>query len=70
MRGAFDWQSPPTEAPNRIVDLSTAPSLWGTLVVTDEWSGYTDLPKRGYNHHAIAECEDPEVSEDWRYRTW
>jgi hypothetical protein len=35
MRGAFDWQSPPTEAPNRFVDLSTAPSLRG------RWSSRT-----------------------------
>jgi hypothetical protein len=44
------------------VDGAVAP---GTLVVTDEWSGYTDLRKRGYDHHAIAECGDPEVSEEF-----
>jgi hypothetical protein len=26
----------------------------GTLTVTDDWSGYASLRKRGYDHHAIA----------------
>jgi len=34
-------------------------------VVTDEWSAYASLRKRGYEHHAIAECGDPEVVEDF-----
>src|SRR5271165_3779291 len=37
------------------VDGAVAP---GTLIVTDDWSGYADLRKRGYDHHAIAECGD------------
>jgi len=37
----------------------------GTLIVTDDWSGYADLRKRGYDHHAIAECGDPEISEEF-----
>jgi transposase-like protein len=37
----------------------------GTLVVTDDWSGYTGLRKRGYDHHAVAACGDPEVAEDF-----
>ncbi len=37
----------------------------GTLVVTDDWRGYTGLRKRGYDHHAVAECGDPEVAEDF-----
>jgi len=35
------------------------------LIVTDNWSGYGNLRTRGYNHHAIAECGDPEVSEEF-----
>lgn len=37
----------------------------GTLVVTDDWSGYVGLRKDGYDHHAIAQCGDPEVSEEF-----
>ncbi len=37
----------------------------GTLIVTDDWSGYTGLRKRGYNHHPIAECGDPEVTDEF-----
>jgi transposase-like protein len=37
----------------------------GSLIVTDDWSGYNSLRTRGYDHHAIAECGDPEVSEDF-----
>ena len=44
------------------VDGAVAP---GTLIVTDDWSGYADLRKRGYDHHAIAECGDSEVTEEF-----
>ena len=37
----------------------------GTLVVTDDWSGYAGLRGSGYDHHAIAQCGDPEVSEEF-----
>ena len=37
----------------------------GTLIVTDDWSGYADLRKRGCDHRAIAECGDPEISEEF-----
>jgi transposase-like protein len=37
----------------------------GTLIVTDDWSGYVDLGKRGYDHRAIAECGDSEISEEF-----
>jgi hypothetical protein len=39
--------------------------LPGTLVITDDWSSYANLRKRGYDHHAIAECGDPEVAEEF-----
>jgi hypothetical protein len=45
-----------------IVESDLTPEM---LVVTDDWSGYTGLRKRAYNHHAIAECGDPEVAEDF-----
>lgn len=37
----------------------------GTLIITDDWSGYNGLRKDGYDHHAIAQCGDPEVSEEF-----
>jgi len=37
--------------------------LPGSLIVTDDWSGYGGLSTRGYDHHAIAEGGDPEVVE-------
>lgn len=44
------------------VENAVAP---GTLTVTDDWSGYASLRKRGYDHHAVAECGDPEVADDF-----
>ena len=37
----------------------------GALVITDDWSGYSGLQSSGYDHHAIAQCGDPEVSEEF-----
>lgn len=37
----------------------------GTLVITDDWSGYVGLRRRGYDHHAIAECGEAEVAEEF-----
>jgi len=37
----------------------------GSLIVSDDWSGYASLRKRGYDHHAIAGCGDPEVAEEF-----
>ena len=37
----------------------------GALIVSDDWSGYRSLRKLGYDHHAIAECGDPEVAEEF-----
>jgi ISXO2-like transposase domain len=39
--------------------------LPGSLIVTDDWSGYGGLRARGYDHHPIAECGDPEVAEEF-----
>ena len=37
----------------------------GTLLVTDDWSAYDNLRGHGYDHHAIAECGDPEIAEEF-----
>jgi transposase-like protein len=37
----------------------------GSMIVTDDWSGYASLRKRGYDHHAIAESGDPEIAEQF-----
>ena len=37
----------------------------GSLIVTDDWSGYASLRKRGFDHHAITECGEPEVPEQF-----
>ena len=37
----------------------------GTLLVTDDWSAYGNLRGHGYDHHAIAECGDPEIAEEF-----
>ena len=39
--------------------------LPGSPIVTDDWSGYGGFRTRGYDHHAIAECGDPEVAEEF-----
>lgn len=36
-----------------------------TLIVTDDWSAYNSLGTSGYDHHAIAECGDPDVAEEF-----
>jgi transposase-like protein len=48
-----------------LVGFVEAAVMPGTLVVTDDRSGYASLRKRGYDHHAIAECGDPEVAEEF-----
>lgn len=37
----------------------------GTLIITDDWSGYSDLENRGYKHLAVAERGDPQVAEEY-----
>ena len=44
------------------VESAVAP---GSLIVTDDWSGYAGLGKRGYEHFAVAECGGPEVAEQY-----
>ena len=37
----------------------------GSLVITDEWSGYCNLARQGYDHQSIAQCRDHDVSEEF-----
>jgi len=37
----------------------------GTLIVTDDWGGYVGLPGSGFDHHPMAQCGDPDVSEEF-----
>lgn len=37
----------------------------GTTVVTDDWSSYASLTKRGYKHVAVAERGDPQIAEEY-----
>lgn len=36
-----------------------------TKIITDDWSGYASLNKRGYQHLAVAERGDPAVAEEF-----
>jgi len=37
----------------------------GTLIVTDDWKGYSALKDMGYDHHAVAECGNPEIADEF-----
>lgn len=37
----------------------------GTSLVTDDWSSYASLAKRGYKHMAVAERGDPQMAEQY-----
>ena len=37
----------------------------GTSLVTDDWSSYASLAKRGYKHLAVAERGDPQMAEQY-----
>jgi len=37
----------------------------GARIITDDWSGYAGLTKRGYDHVSIAERGDPQVAEEF-----
>ena len=58
--GEYLWGS--AESLCGFVESTVAP---GSLIVTDDWSGYAGLGKRGYEHFAVAECGDPEVAEQY-----
>lgn len=36
-----------------------------TAIITDDWSAYATLRKRGYDHHAIAERGDHDIAENF-----
>lgn len=44
------------------VEGSVVPS---TMIVTDDWTSYADLTKRGYKHLAVAQRGDPRVAEEY-----
>lgn len=44
------------------VESAVAP---GTQIITDDWSGYVSLGKRGYKHLAVTERGDPQVAEEY-----
>src|SRR3974390_2724387 len=56
------WVGGRTNSLCGFVENAVAP---GSLIVTDDWSGYAGLRKRGFDHHAIAECGDPEIAEEF-----
>ena len=37
----------------------------GTRIITDDWSSYAGLTKRGYDHMPIVESGDPQVAEEF-----
>ena len=36
-----------------------------TSITTDDWSGYSELKKREFQHLAVAERGDPQVAEEY-----
>ena len=62
MPGGFGSPSCRTAARSRSAASWSVP---GTSLVTDDWSGYASLAKRGYKHLAIAERGDPQVAEEY-----
>jgi transposase-like protein len=55
----------PDRSADTLGDFVTGAVKPGTLVVTDDWSGYTGLRKSNYDHHPIAQCGDPDVAEQF-----
>lgn len=37
----------------------------GTMITTDDWSGYDNLSKIGFNHRQVAMRGDPKAAEEW-----
>ena len=64
MPGGFGSPSCRTAARSRSAASLSAP-LCRARRVTDDWSGYASLAKRGYKHLAIAERGDPQVAEEY-----
>ena len=62
---AFALPQPLTAPLNRCAGFVVSAVMPGTLLVCDDWSAYGNLRGHGYDHHAIAECGDPEVAEEF-----
>ena len=65
MPDAFGSPSWSSVAPSRSVGSSRSPSPPGSLILSDDWSGYAGLGKRGYEPFAVADPGDPEVAEQY-----
>ena len=65
MPDAFGSPSCSTVAPRSLCGFVESTVAPGSLIVTDDWSGYAGLGKRGYEHFAVAQCGDPEVAEQY-----
>lgn len=53
----------PDRSAKSLVGFIESVVMPGTTVITDDWSGYAALGKRGYLHTAVAERGDMEVAE-------
>ena len=65
MPGAFDSPSYRIAARRHSADLLQCAVVPGTSLVTDDWSSYASLAKRGYEHMAVAERGHPQVAEQY-----
>jgi ISXO2-like transposase domain/Transposase zinc-ribbon domain len=65
MPGVFDSPSCQTRSAESLCGFVECAVVPGTSLVTDDWSGYARLGKRGYKHLAIAERGDPQVAEEY-----
>jgi hypothetical protein len=53
-----------TAAPNLFAAFVEGAVAAGAPIITDDWSGYASLAKRGYKHIAFPERGDPQVAEE------